>query len=272
MPFNPSGSTRAHGPAAAPSEIEMESLVGRKHQASVLVHLAEPDARAGFVRKVFGIICSQLLVTVVVAGIIVRHGHRWRTTSPQTMTAAMTVSAVVSFAIAWVPACCPAALRTSPGNYGIMFVFTVAESVLVGVACLHFTAGSILMCACLTLIVMLGLTSYAMRTKVDVTSFGPYLLCALLVLVGTGFLLSLAASFGLAHTALFSATQLLYAAGGALIFSVFIVYDTQMILGGNHGHEFSIDDYMLAAMCLYLDIIQLFMSLLQLLGSRDDGI
>ena len=59
---------------------------------------------------------------------------------------------------------------------------------------------------------------------------------------------------------------MMYAAGGALVFSLFILYDTQMILGGNHEHVFCIDDYALAAICLYFDFVQLFLSLLRLLG------
>jgi len=39
-----------------------------------------------------------------------------------------------------------------------------------------------------------------------------------------------------------------------------------MIIGGKHKHKFSVDDYAMAAITLYLDIIQLFLKLLQILG------
>ena len=39
-----------------------------------------------------------------------------------------------------------------------------------------------------------------------------------------------------------------------------------MIVGGNHTmFKFSEDDYILAAMCLYLDIINIFIRLIQLI-------
>mmetsp|Transcript_107337 Transcript_107337/g.334550 ORF Transcript_107337/g.334550 Transcript_107337/m.334550 type:complete len:179 (-) Transcript_107337:68-604(-) len=178
----------------------------------------------------------------------------------------------MSLSLGCVFACCPEAMRRSPLNYGLLALLTVAEGVLVGFACLQYKLGSVVLCAGLTAAVVLGLSLYALRTKNDVTSFGPYLLCGLMVLCGTGFLMTIVASLGLNHSPMFSAMQVLYAAGGALIFSVYIVYDTQMIMGGNHQHEFSVDDYAMAAICLYLDIIQLFLSLLRLLGEKDDGL
>lgn len=67
-----------------------------------------------------------------------------------------------------------------------------------------------------------------------------------------------------------NAGRLVYACLGALLFSVYLVYDTQLLIGGEH-HKYSIspEDYVFAALTLYLDIIQLFLMILQILGSRD---
>ena len=51
--------------------------------------------------------------------------------------------------------------------------------------------------------------------------------------------------------------------GGAAIFSLYIVYDVHMI-----SKRLSPDEYVLGAITLYLDIINLFIRLLRLLGSR----
>lgn len=75
--------------------------------------------------------------------------------------------------------------------------------------------------------------------------------------------------FGLAGSPAFHGMRLLYAFFGALLFSGFIVLDTQMIVGGKHSkYSFSLDDYCMAAINLYLDIIQLFLFLLELFGDR----
>ena len=53
---------------------------------------------------------------------------------------------------------------------------------------------------------------------------------------------------------------------GALLFGVYVVLDTQMIVGGRRK-QFTIDDYILGALMLYIDIVQLFLYILSILGS-----
>jgi len=211
------------------------------------------------------------MATTVLAGLMVRYGRHWLHSSPSVVLSVVTVSAFMSLVLAGVFACCPDVMRSSPQNYGLLALFTAAESVLVGFACLQYTLGSVVLCFSLTALAVTGLSIYAARTKTDVTGFAPYLLCFTLALVGAGGLLWLLSVLGLAGGAMFGALQVFYAAAGALVFSAYIVYDVQMIMGGNHQHEFSIDDYAMAAICLYMDIIQLFLSILRLLGQKDDG-
>ena len=48
------------------------------------------------------------------------------------------------------------------------------------------------------------------------------------------------------------------------------VYDTQLIVGGSHRKiQFSEDDYVLASIILYLDVINLFLFILDLLPGRN---
>lgn len=253
------------------SEIELEPMMGKKGDNQQLLALADTATRNGFVRKVYGILGVQLLATMLVGGMMVRHGREWLTSNPSAVLAVVTASSFMSLVIAFIFSCCPDTMRKSPGNYGLMAVFTLAEGVLVGFACLQYTFGSVLLCCGLTGAVVLGLTVYATQSKQDFTGSGPYLVCCLLVLFGFGIIMSLAASLGLAGSAAFSAIQVMYAGAGAMIFSCFIVYDTQMIIGGKHQNEFCVDDYAMAAISLYIDVIQLFLALLRLVGDRDDG-
>lgn len=52
---------------------------------------------------------------------------------------------------------------------------------------------------------------------------------------------------------------------GALVFSGFIIYDTDNLI-----KRFNYDQYIDAAMCLYLDIINLFLYILAIIGG-DQG-
>eukprot|EP00914_Ancora_sagittata_P001690 GHVO01004092.1.p1 GENE.GHVO01004092.1~~GHVO01004092.1.p1 ORF type:complete len:103 (+),score=2.62 GHVO01004092.1:277-585(+) len=63
----------------------------------------------------------------------------------------------------------------------------------------------------------------------------------------------------------------LSASCGAFLFSAYIIVDTRLVLGKGHL-LFSEDDYVVAALVIYTDIIRLFVSLLKmikLLGSNN---
>lgn len=53
------------------------------------------------------------------------------------------------------------------------------------------------------------------------------------------------------------------------IYCGYIVVDTQLIMGGKNK-ELSLDNYILGAVILYVDIIGLFLKLLQLLGDKKE--
>ena len=61
--------------------------------------------------------------------------------------------------------------------------------------------------------------------------------------------------------------NILYSTGGAVIFSFYIIYDTQLIVGGkNRMIQYTENDYVIAAIGLYIDIINLFLYILELLN------
>jgi hypothetical protein len=47
----------------------------------------------------------------------------------------------------------------------------------------------------------------------------------------------------------------------------YLVVDTQLMLGGKHQYALSPEEYVFAALNLYLDIINLFLFILRLVGS-----
>jgi len=109
----------------------------------------------------------------------------------------------------------------------------------------------------LTAIAFFGLTVFAMNTKRDFTTIGKILFISLIVLIVAGILNIFL------HLPML---QLLIASVGAILFSFFILYDTQNIIRGNVSSEIE------AAVALYLDFLNLFISLLEILGffSREE--
>jgi len=62
-----------------------------------------------------------------------------------------------------------------------------------------------------------------------------------------------------------------FGSAGALIFSLYIIYDTQLMMGGKHKYSLSPEEYIFAALNIYLDVINLFMYILMIVGfSRGD--
>jgi len=106
-----------------------------------------------------------------------------------------------------------------------------------------------------------GLTIYAYQTKVNYTIYGNIFVILLFGLLFSGLFIQ------------FFQIQLMktiYSIGGATLFSFYIIYDTQLISGGsNRKIVYSIDDYVIASVNLYLDIINLFLFMLDIIGGRN---
>jgi FtsH-binding integral membrane protein len=63
------------------------------------------------------------------------------------------------------------------------------------------------------------------------------------------------------------AMQTFYCSLGIFVFGLYLIIDTQMVMG-NGSFAISMDDYVVAALLIYIDIIQLFLYILMLLGGR----
>lgn len=102
---------------------------------------------------------------------------------------------------------------------------------------------------------------FAFQTKVDFTAMGGILFVAVIILM----------VFGIVCMFFPGKTMILvYASLGALIFSIYIVYDTQMMLGGDHKYSISPEEYVFAALNLYMDIVNLFIYILTIIGASRD--
>jgi FtsH-binding integral membrane protein len=219
------------------------------------VAAVDQQIRSGFVRKVYGILSAQLVLTTLIA-LPIQLNPEWVITHRSVAQIAMFTSIGL---VVGVGCCCQEVARKYPQNYVFLLLVTVCESVIVGFISAMYTTQSVVMMMALTAGIFLGLTFYAMTTKTDFTGMGGYLSAGLMCLFLTSFLMIFFPS---------PMGQKLLAGFGALLFSGYIVYDTQMIMGDKHKLRFGIDDYVFAALNIYLDIINLFLYLLSLFGER----
>ena len=96
-----------------------------------------------------------------------------------------------------------------------------------------------------------GISLFAINTKRDFSFMGRFLFISLIIMIGASLLNIFLHS---------SMLQTLLAGAGAILFSAFILFDTQNIIRGRY------DSPVEAAVDLYLDVLNLFVSILQLLG------
>merc|ERR1711973_885423 len=156
-------------------------------------------------------------------------------------------------------ACCEGVRRKTPHNFIFLGLFTCAEGFMLGTVTSTYNANEVLLAVGVTAAIVLALTIFAFQTKIDFTAMGGILLAVLLCFVIFGLI---AAFFPASRT-----LRLVYASIGCIIFSIYIVYDTQLMMGGGHKYALSPEDYIFAALNLYLDIIRLFMYILSIIGN-----
>ena len=102
----------------------------------------------------------------------------------------------------------------------------------------------------------LTITFYACTTKTDFSYSRVILLIAFSQLFMVG-LVSVIFQFRILYS--------LYTFLSTIMLGFYLVYDTQLIMG-KFGYGYSVDDYIFAAMEIYMDIIRLFLMILRLLA------
>ncbi|XP_022199997.1 protein lifeguard 1 isoform X2 [Nilaparvata lugens] len=219
----------------------------------------EKAIRMAFLRKVYSILMCQLAVTLAFGTVFFAHAptRNYVAQNPAIMWLAM----IMMFVTLLVLSCCHELRRTAPTNYIFLSLFTVAESFLVGCIVSLHKLDSVVFAVGMTSIVCLGLTIFAFQTKIDFTMMGGALFVGVLIL----FLFGIFSMFFPSRIG-----SLVYSAGGAFIFSLYLIYDTQLMIGGEHKYSISPEEYVFAALNLYIDIINLFLHILSLISASRD--
>jgi len=267
-------------------------------QTAAGLNFGDKTIRRGFIRKVYSILSLQLIVT---GGIIVYfvfllpqhyhdpqcHEHEiedWEVAqlvdknnsdiSKEEYKTFQEKCDKVRFALShmwmmWgsagmavvvmIPMVCVKTLRVQvPINFILLGLFTLFEGVSLGMISMLYDVDAVVIAAGITTGIVLALTVFSFQTKWDFTAMGGILVCVLFGLVIFGFVMI--------FVPYNKYLQMVYGGAGALIFSLYLVYDTQMMLGGDHKYSISPEEYVFAALALYLDIINIFLFVLRLVG------
>ncbi|KAM9860147.1 fas apoptotic inhibitory molecule 2b [Aulostomus maculatus] len=218
--------------------------------------------RRTFIRKVYAILMVQLLVTVAIVGL-------FTFCAPvrfyiQTHPNLYMLSYLMFFATYIALSCCGDLRRQFPWNIILLVLFTLSMAFMMGFMSSFYNTKSVVLCLGITALVCLTVTIISFQSKIDVTSCQGVLFSLVMVMLLCAITISIVVPFG--YVPWLHAT---YAVVGAILFTLFLAFDTQMLLG-NKRYTISPEEYVFATLSIYLDIIYLFSFLLQIMGGGHD--
>jgi FtsH-binding integral membrane protein len=215
--------------------------------AGTLVRTGEE--RATLVRRAYSVVFASILVTI--------GGAAFGLSQPSLMETVVR-HPFLTFLLALAPLLMATRVRqTFPANLGFVFLFTFIEGVWISPLVFMYERmqpGIATQAAYLTIGTFGVLTAYAFVSRRDFSAWGGFFVTGLWVLIGT----SLLNLFFHNETA-----SLWIAAAGMLVFSGLLLFDTWRL-----RNVYGPNDYVQAAVAIYLDLLNMFLFMLRLLGGR----
>jgi FtsH-binding integral membrane protein len=221
--------------------------MGVSYQTGTLVRTGEE--RATLVRRTYSLVLVSVLVTMV--------GASFGLSQPQLMDA-VNRHPFIAFFCSIAPLLMATRKKTDfPINIALVFLFNLVMGVMISPA-LYFYGktqpGLIGQAAVLTVGAFGILTLYAFVSRRDFSAWGSFLMVGLWVLIGTMLL-----NFVFRN----EAASLWLSSVAVLLFSGLLVFDTWRL-----RNFYGPDDYVGAAVQIYLDLLNMFMAILRLTGNR----
>lgn len=205
--------------------------------------------RATLVRRTYLLVLAGVGLTVA--------GVAFAFSQPRLLQA-VAAHPFLSFLAAFVPLLLAGRARASfPANIGLALLFTFAMGVIISPVMYLYAATQpalLPQAAILTLSTFGVLTGYAWVSKRDFSAWGSFLVVGLWVLIGTSLLNLFFQNEG---------ASLWLAGASVLVFSGLLIFDTWRL-----RNVYGPDDYVQAALAIYLDLLNMFMAILRLLGGR----
>ncbi|HEY8852704.1 MAG TPA: Bax inhibitor-1/YccA family protein [Gemmatimonadaceae bacterium] len=221
--------------------------MGVSYQTGTLVRTGEE--RATLVRRTYSLVLVSVLVTMV--------GASFGLSQPQLM-AAVAQHPFIAFICALAPLLLATRKKAEfPMNIGLVLLFNLAMGVMISPTLFYYgrtQPGVIGQAAVLTIGAFGILTLYAFVSRRDFSAWGSFLMVGLWVLIATMLL-----NFFFQN----AAVSLWLAAVTVLLFSGLLVFDTWRL-----RNFYGPDEYVGAAVQIYLDLLNMFMAILRLTGSR----
>ncbi|KAK9954217.1 hypothetical protein ABG768_016311 [Culter alburnus] len=214
-----------------------------------------------FIRKVYTILMLQLSVTFAFVSLFVfcKPVKDYIHTNPGWYWASYAVFFVTYLTLS----CCRGPRRQFPWNLILLTIFTLSLSYMTGTLSSYYNTSSVVICLGITILVCLAITIFSFQTKIDITSYQGVLVVFCTVVFICGIALAFILPFAYVPW-----LHVVYAALGAILFCMFLAFDTQMLMGSKR-YTISPEEYIFATLSIYLDIVYIFSFFLQLFGTPE---
>ena len=221
--------------------------MGVSYQTGALVRTGEE--RATLVRRTYSLVLVSVLVTMV--------GVSFALSQPAVLQA-VAQHPFLAFLAALAPLFIAGRVKAAfPMNIGFVLLFNFAIGVMISPAIFFYGSrqpGLIGQAAVLTIGAFGILTLYAFVSRRDFSAWGGFLMVGLWVLIGTMLLNVFFQN---------AAVDLWLASVAVLLFSGLLLYDTWRL-----RNFYGPDEYVGAAVQIYLDLLNMFMAILRIMGNR----
>ena len=206
------------------------------------------DERLAFLKKVYSLLSASLGTATV--GAYLGTGPLLPLVASNMMILFVLEIGLIFFAMS---------VQRKPGlNMIALFSFTTVSGLTLGPVLWRYSGSTVVEALALTALTFVGLTLYVVSSKKDFSFMSGFLMTGLIIVI-VGSLLNLF---------FFQSPMVHFMTSGVCVFlfSGFILYDTSNIM-----RNYGTDQYVMATLALYLDILNLFMALLSILGmGRND--
>jgi len=212
------------------------------------------NIRSSFMIKVYGILLTQFIITfglILITQIEIIKNYLL---DNSILFIVLFYSSIAIFLTVFVIFLCnPKLLQKVPINYIILFIITICESIMLVYVSICYTFEYVIGAMSFVLAISLSIFAISFFNKIDIKYLYMSMISLCFLLITYGLLAAIFRN----HYLIF-----LYCFLGAVLFALFIIYDTTVI-----RDHFSYDDYILAAMTLYFDVIRFFIYVLRILGA-----
>lgn len=207
--------------------------------------------RIPFARKVFMLVGTQLFITILFVVMVMYTEAILEFQKSSASKWTMIVAIIIFFVLFYTLYCNQKIARMVPYNYIQLFTLTIAQGWTLSFSCTKIDPVNVLMAFVQTLSLVIGLIIYSFYTTTDFSkykAFGFAIGCCIVM-------------FGLLQIFFYDyILNCIVCCIIACILSVYIIIDVQMIIG-KRSHKYLIDDYIIATLSLYLDIINIFVEI-----------